>query len=510
MSMSAAAFGPASSAAPAVPTTRGARHADATGVNEAAAFAGALAAALGWPALPAPIADRPAGTLDDAAIDGAAPEHGSHAPDGLFEAATGADTGMLVEAYAADEAGARGEAKLAGMAALTPNRDIERLDPAFRERLERVIERMREEYGHEVRLVEGVRTWERQELLFRQGRDRPGPVVTWTRNSRHLHGLAADLLVDGTYDHPVGYARLAQIAREEGLRTLGPRDAGHVEFVPDAEVAEPVRATTAPEAPRVIEAADAADSDAEVVALRVARVAEVAEVARPVVARVAAVAPVARVAAVGAPTGSTEEGEAVAPGGEAAGDGGDVGAAGVPRTETPVAPTSAESAAPAEGSAAEAAARVARVLETHEALRQTQPLSRVFLRLDDHDGGAGSIRIDLRGNAVEASIALDDALDAARLNARIDELAESLRQQGLRPELLGARHATSAADALETLRAMPGLAEAEAALTHLARHEAGREAGDERAFRHPHDASHRDEDANRHRSRREHDREDAR
>src|SRR5690606_31898900 len=57
MSMSAAAFGPASSAAPAVPTTRGARHADATGVNEAAAFAGALAAALGWPALPAPIAD---------------------------------------------------------------------------------------------------------------------------------------------------------------------------------------------------------------------------------------------------------------------------------------------------------------------------------------------------------------------------------------------------------------------------------------------------------------------
>src|SRR5690606_38311570 len=55
-------------------------------------------------------------------------------------------------------------------------------------------------------------------------------VVTWTRSSNHTRGLAADLIVDGSYDNPLAMVRLARIAREEGLRTLGSRDPGHVEL----------------------------------------------------------------------------------------------------------------------------------------------------------------------------------------------------------------------------------------------------------------------------------------
>src|SRR5690606_33546254 len=127
----------------------------------------------------------------------------------------------------------------------------DRLEPEFRRRLGRVVERMRNEYGHEVRLVEGFRNAARQEYLYAKGRTRPGPIVTWTLDSAHRHGRAADLLVDGRYDNPDGYARLAQVAREEGLRTLGPVDAGHVEL-PRQEAA--VRAVSEATAPRASDA----------------------------------------------------------------------------------------------------------------------------------------------------------------------------------------------------------------------------------------------------------------
>ena len=104
------------------------------------------------------------------------------------------------------------------------------LHPEFRDRLDRVIDRMESEFGYKVQVVETVRSQSRQDALYAQGRERPGPVVTWTRNSRHTDGLAADLLIDGSYTSVLGYERLAQVAREEGLRTLGPRDKGHVEL----------------------------------------------------------------------------------------------------------------------------------------------------------------------------------------------------------------------------------------------------------------------------------------
>jgi hypothetical protein len=111
-----------------------------------------------------------------------------------------------------------------------PSRSLDALAPEFRSRLDRVITRMRNEFGHDVQLVETGRSPERQAWLFAQGRTRPGPVVTWTQQSAHLTGDAADVIVDGRWRDEQAYGRLHRIANEEGLRTLGARDPGHLEL----------------------------------------------------------------------------------------------------------------------------------------------------------------------------------------------------------------------------------------------------------------------------------------
>ena len=51
-------------------------------------------------------------------------------------------------------------------------------------------------------VVEGLRSKERQEQLYAQGRTKPGPKVTWTMKSKHIEGKAVDLapLIDGAID----------------------------------------------------------------------------------------------------------------------------------------------------------------------------------------------------------------------------------------------------------------------------------------------------------------------
>ncbi|HYV99727.1 MAG TPA: M15 family metallopeptidase, partial [Gemmatimonadaceae bacterium] len=123
--------------------------------------------------------------------------------------------------------------------------DLSALQPEFRVRIERVIQRMESEYGHDVTVAETRRSQPRQDQLFEQGRTAPGPVVTWTTRSRHTDGLAADLIIDGSSENYSAYERLHQIAAEEGLRTLGSRDPGHVELahtLPDARTAKPAAA----------------------------------------------------------------------------------------------------------------------------------------------------------------------------------------------------------------------------------------------------------------------------
>ena len=194
-------------------------------------------------------------------------------------------------AEAVDEAPAADEPGSVRRSADEVNRSLEALSPEFRERLERVIARMESEHGHKVQIVETFRDQARQDHLFAQGRTRPGPVVTWTTSSNHTHGRAADLLVDGTYDNPLAMVRLARIASEEGLRTLGSRDPGHVELptgVHVERVAVGEDAGTSLLASASSRASEAARSAAG--GAGVARVADVAVVAQ--------VAPVARVASV--------------------------------------------------------------------------------------------------------------------------------------------------------------------------------------------------------------------
>ena len=392
-------------------------------------------------------------------------------------------------------------------------RSVDRLDPTFGARLERVIERMREEWGHEVRVVETHRSQARQDALWAQGRTRPGPVVTWTRSSNHTQGRAADLLIDGRYDNAAGYARLARIAAEEGLRTLGARDPGHIELPGRGAETFETRGTTARsvatgEAARPAGGAPPASAPP---AAGIARVARVAEVAR--VAQVATVAQVAQVAAPGvsrpsgaiqprsfsshvsaplpseavrvvdaaskpvesssassaqlshaAPAASAEGGR----NGEGARDGArrerDKPIAAEPRIER----SGPESARPeiATHTAAraetpetrtpvanvvrsDAAERIGRIQEIQQNA-SPRTLSHVTLEVDAPEGGHDRIRIDLRGTSVETSIELQDPVKAERLRARVGELHGAFERQGLEADAVRIR-STVTADGLASL-----------------------------------------------------------
>ncbi|MCA0375370.1 MAG: M15 family metallopeptidase [Gemmatimonadetes bacterium] len=109
-------------------------------------------------------------------------------------------------------------------------KDVAALDPELQARLAKVMQRMQDEFGHDVQVVETVRSQDRQDWLFAQGRTRGGPVVTWTRDSAHTQGAAVDVMIDGGYTNRDAFALLQRVAREEGLRTLGDRDPGHLEL----------------------------------------------------------------------------------------------------------------------------------------------------------------------------------------------------------------------------------------------------------------------------------------
>jgi hypothetical protein len=160
---------------------------------------------------------------------------------------------------------------------------LESLDPEFRTRLERVIARMEGEFNNQIDVVETGRTIERQVELFAQGRTQPGPVVTWTLDSQHLNGRAADVQLNSTWNDPKAYSLLERIAQEEGLRTLGPKDPGHI------EIASPSVASASPErdgrkemsTPRPIPPSTRARVPTRAGIARIAGVARVASVARP-------------------------------------------------------------------------------------------------------------------------------------------------------------------------------------------------------------------------------------
>jgi uncharacterized protein YcbK (DUF882 family) len=399
--------------------------------------------------------------------------------------------------HAPDEAAEPSEAAeaAAGMAMGAPidptrvHRSLELLDPEFRVRLQRVIERMQSEFGHSVQVTETFRSQERQQFLFEQGRSRPGQVVTWTRASNHSLGRAADVMIDGTYNNPRGYARLAEIAAQEGLNTLGPKDPGHVELrggsrTPPEMLAALAQRSAGEQASWEPTLQLATRVPAGGIA-RVAEVARVADVAR--VAEVARLADVARVAVPGMayaaaaahaqplqeamgsmPSLSSLRSELGSGSSGADEEGTDAQGQGAPGWgETDIARgdlslftrgtfQSTVSQVLETGGAA-AAERVARVMELQDGARG--PVNHVVLRVDNPAGGQDRIRVDLRGTAVDATLDMSNAADAQRISTRITDLQKALENRGLEAEALRVR--STAAEGQNAARMALGAAESD-------------------------------------------------
>jgi len=68
------------------------------------------------------------------------------------------------------------------------------------EALAKVVRAVADKYN--ILVIEGVRTKERQADLYAQGRTKPGKIITWTMDSKHLTGKAVDvvMLKNGTID----------------------------------------------------------------------------------------------------------------------------------------------------------------------------------------------------------------------------------------------------------------------------------------------------------------------
>ncbi|MEO6864673.1 MAG: hypothetical protein ABI229_04405 [Gemmatimonadaceae bacterium] len=424
---------------PAVSKLAGARTAIGTGI---AARVSSETSALAGAAVTSPIASA----ATDAPTTGAA-----------IRGATRVSGGTSAFAAAAE---ARAAAAATPVSSANPDADA--LNPDFRARLGRVITRMHDEFGKDVQLVEGFRTQSRQDFLYDQGRTRPGDVVTWTKSSKHTLGLAADVTIDGSYGDTAGFQQLAQVAAQEGLRTLGAKDPGHIEMPTrggaaawgassdvlhiDDNVSRAIgialdqsnvignassrtandsdnlgnfngmlsrvargSATSAPpiQMPSMSNggggmAGNMSQRNSDDVRKDASMSADPARVAP--VASIADVASVAQVAQVAHPsgTGSVQPPLVAGP---------------IPQTATI-------------GSSSNAADKVGQILDARDAI-PAQPLSHVTLNIDNAAGGSDKITVQLRGGAVDTAISLGDPNRADRMSLRVGELQRALEQHGL-------------------------------------------------------------------------------
>jgi peptidoglycan L-alanyl-D-glutamate endopeptidase CwlK len=90
------------------------------------------------------------------------------------------------------------------------------------------------EEGLPVRVTSTRRSVEEQRRLYAQGRTQPGPIVTWTLNSAHIHGRAFDCTVEGApeyEDDPEAWDLLGELGEGLGLKWGGSYgDYGHFEL----------------------------------------------------------------------------------------------------------------------------------------------------------------------------------------------------------------------------------------------------------------------------------------
>ncbi len=110
-------------------------------------------------------------------------------------------------------------------------RDIDSLWEPFRRKVERLLERMTE-LGFDPMVFEAARSRERQEWLYGFGRThhKGSKPVTWTMNSRHLVGKAADIISKSRgWSWPEFYAALKAEAQRLGLATIA-QEGCHVQW----------------------------------------------------------------------------------------------------------------------------------------------------------------------------------------------------------------------------------------------------------------------------------------
>ena len=332
-----------------------------------------------------------------------------------------------------------------------PINDVAALDPELRGRLVRVIERMMTEYGHDVTVVETARSQERQDSLFAQGRTTPGAVVTWTENSVHTQGEAVDVMIDGDWNNAKGFARLQEVAKEEGLKTLGMKDPGHLEL--------PKESWTMNSEVRVVSA-----TSNGVVSSGIARVATVARVASvgagvnigltaPAIAAgpqptiqtngAAGLLPQERESRSGTDSHSFSDNAGDSSSRKSAfksADKTDTRAAGQLHQQAPTEPKAKfigpvdETPRPAGATAADAVDRVQDI----GAMREQQgakPLSQIRMEMDNADGTKQQITVDVRGNTVGTHISADST-SADRMRANANELKLGLENRGLEADNL--------------------------------------------------------------------------
>ncbi|HTE45452.1 MAG TPA: M15 family metallopeptidase [Gemmatimonadaceae bacterium] len=404
-----------------------------------------------------------------------APDESSEAEDAKRTSGT---SGTKAAKDAKDARAAKAAADRADRfdAASTSNevdRSLAALDPALQAKLARVMARMREETGQDVKVTETYRNQSRQDALFAQGRQTGGPVVTWTQNSKHTQGRAVDVMLDGASATPDAYAILQRIAKEEGLRTLGARDPGHLELPSTTGNGGSSAANdTTPKIP-------AAPADATGPGLvSIARLAQLAEVSQVSTAKVARPAQVARVASVGQPgvagalpkgapnaqgahsqfggadTGSQrfgadsgKRGSDSSAGDKGAGGYGALDAALAMRDQSGAAPFSLHGVTAATGStAAERAARMIAAMEDAPA----RPLSQITMSVEAGNGATDRIQVGLRGSTLNATIDAGDTRGAHAMSARTDELVRALTRDGVEVESLRVRATANVAAPLAT------------------------------------------------------------
>ena len=105
--------------------------------------------------------------------------------------------------------------------------DINKLSPEFRKRFDPRWAEVKKKYPT-AQVFETLRTQERQNRLYAQGRTRPWKIVTWTLTSNHKDWNAVDIIFDGKRSWP--YDDIIEMAKKYGIRNLKPTETCHFEL----------------------------------------------------------------------------------------------------------------------------------------------------------------------------------------------------------------------------------------------------------------------------------------